>query len=153
MLLSPPFIWAVLGILLIGAEFIVPGFVIFFFGLGALLTSAATLIIPPLREALGFQALLWASLSLLSFALLRKRFSRIFKGTFGNKMEEEAVGKPAEVIEEISPENPGRIKYQGTSWKAVSYTETFKPGDRVRIIEKENLTFTVTGDFLPFEEK
>jgi len=148
MFLSPPFLWALFGLLLLGAEFLVPGFVIFFFGLGAFLTSLATLIIPPLRSALGFQALLWAGLSLLTFGFLRKRFARIFHGAFGNQVEDEALGSTATVVEKITPDTPGRIKYKGTTWRAISYTETLDEGERVKIIERDNLTFTVTKEDL-----
>ncbi len=152
MFLSPPFLWAVFGLLLIGAEFIVPGFVVFFFGMGAILTSLATLFLPFLRGAIGFQALIWTGLSLISFAFLRKKFAAIFKGRLGNKSEEDPLGKIAVVTEEITPDKPGRILFQGTTWRAISYTESFAPGQKVRILESDNLTFTVTGDFLPGQD-
>ena len=45
-------IWAILGLLLILLEFFVPQFVIFFFGVGALLTAAITALVPG-HEQLG----------------------------------------------------------------------------------------------------
>ena len=39
MFTSPPFIWALIGLLLIGSEFLVPGFVIFFFGERSVLSA------------------------------------------------------------------------------------------------------------------
>jgi len=153
MFTSPPFLWALFGLLLIGAEFLVPGFVIFFFGLGAILTSISTLVFPFLKGANGLQALLWTGYSLATFILLRKKFSRLFKGKLGNKaVEDEPIGKVAVVTEEITPEKPGRILFQGTTWRAVSYTETFTPGQKVRILESDNLTYTVSGDFLPEQD-
>ena len=38
------FIWALIGVGCIGLEMLIPGFVIFFFGLGALATALCTLI-------------------------------------------------------------------------------------------------------------
>jgi membrane protein implicated in regulation of membrane protease activity len=75
---------------------------------------------------------------------LRRRFSRIFRGTVLNSTSDERVGKIAVVNEEITPDSPGRVRYQGTTWKAISYTERFKPGDKVEIIEEEDLTLIVS---------
>ena len=43
-------IWAILGLLLILVEFFVPQFVIFFFGVGALVTAAVTALVPGLID-------------------------------------------------------------------------------------------------------
>ncbi len=60
----------------------------------------------------------------------------------------------AKVTEEITPEQPGRIHFQGTSWKAISFTESFKPGETVEILKEDGLTMIVTKSImnLTFEE-
>lgn len=155
MFFSPIFLWALAGLILIGAEFLVPGFVIFFFGVGALITALLTGVVPGLASHLGLQALIWLASTGLFVGFLRKRFTRIFRGTLieggvGNN----EIGRRAVVTERITPDEPGRVKLGGTTWKAISYTEVFEVGDSVDIIEKDNLTFTVTRSVLngPKEE-
>ncbi len=153
MFLNPPFLWALLGLLLIASEMIIPGFVIFFFGTGAIITGILSAIIPGLSGNFALQGLIWILSSILSFSFFRKKFARIFRGTILNREIDSDVGRSAEVIEAISPDKPGRVRYQGTSWKAISYTETFEPGTKVDIVKEENLTFIVSRTILEDKNK
>jgi membrane protein implicated in regulation of membrane protease activity len=153
MFTSPAFLWGVLGVVLIAAEMLIPGFVIFFFGAGALITALLSGIIPAITHEFVLQALVWVASSVFSLVFLRRRFSRAFRGTVFNPIQDEDVGKTAVVTEAITPENPGRVRYQGTTWKAISYTETFSPGEKVEIIKEENLTLVVTAPILPEEDR
>ena len=94
------------------------------------------------------QILIWLGASGLSLALLRRYLSRVFKG--GTLIEDgsEPSGKSAEVIKAISPDKPGRIRFEGTTWIAESYTESLQPGDAVEILEQNGLTMIVTGSIL-----
>ncbi len=144
---GPAFLWGLLGVLLIGSEMLIPGFTIFFFGLGALLTALISLLIPPLADSISTQTILWAASSILSFVFLRRTFQKIFGGTVLNRLPEEGVGERVAVLEDISPEKPGRVRYRGSSWKAVSLTERFSAGDTVEIIESSGLELTVSAPF------
>jgi inner membrane protein len=140
-----PYIWLIVGLILIGLEFAVPGFVIFFFGAGAILTAIATWLIPGLDADIPLQIFIWLLTSFLSLGFLR----RFFRGTFRGKLiesddEEEFRGKLATVTEAIRQNHPGRVHFQGTTWKAVTYDEPVKPGDVVEIMKKENLTLIVS---------
>ena len=75
-----PLIWLIAGLLMIGAEFIIPGFVIFFFGVGAIILSGLTWLIPGLQSNYLLQFIIWIASSGLTLAFLRKFFSKIFKG-------------------------------------------------------------------------
>jgi membrane protein implicated in regulation of membrane protease activity len=140
-----PYIWLFLGLLFIGLEFAMPGFVIFFFGTGALLTSLLCWLVPGLDAQIPLQIMIWLITSFLSLGFLR----RFFRGTFRGRLiqsddEEEFRGKLATVTEAISENHPGRVTFQGTTWKAVTYDEPVKPGDVVEIMKKENLTLIVS---------
>ena len=148
MLTNPAFVWAVAGIVLLVAEFLVPGFVIFFFGVGALLTALASALLPPVAGSIALQGVIWALGSILSLRFLRRRFSRVFRGDTVEGPSTEDVGATVVVTERITPDEPGRVRYRGTSWKAISYTESFVPGDRVQIVQEDNLTLVVTAPFL-----
>ena len=147
MFLEPSFLWGLLGLILIASEMVIPGFTIFFFGLGAWIVAAAGLLIPPLTGNFAWQAILWVTASVVSFALLRRKFKKLFQGTVLNRKTPDVLGDQALVLEDIFPESPGRVRYRGTSWNAVSLTETFKRGDRVSIIEEKGITLTVTAPF------
>ncbi|HUX20238.1 MAG TPA: NfeD family protein, partial [Spirochaetia bacterium] len=143
-----PYIWAAIGLLFMGAEFFLPGFVIFFFGLGSLVTALLSWLLPGLKSHITLQILLWLASSGLSLYFLRRYFSKIFRGNILPNEESEYAGKTAVVLEAITPENPGRVRFQGTSWQAISYDESFAPGDTVEILKEENLTFVVTGSIM-----
>lgn len=147
MLFGPSFLWGLIGLLLIVSEMIIPGFTIFFFGLGALLVSLVALVFPFLSGSFAWQIVLWMAASVFSFVFLRKRFRRLFRGTLLDRMPTDDVGERAVVLEAISPEKAGRVRYRGTSWKAVSLTESFEAGDEVSIIEEDGITLTVTAPF------
>jgi inner membrane protein len=153
MFLSPPFLWSLLGLLLIASEMFIPGFVIFFFGTGAILTGLLSVLIPGVSSSFTFQGIIWILSTVTSFIFFRKKFAKIFRGTILNKEIDSDVGRSAEVIEAITPEKAGRVRYQGTSWKAISYTESFAPGALVDIVKEDNLTFVVSRAFLEESNK
>lgn len=140
------FVWAMIGIVCIGLEMLLPGFVIFFFGLGGLATALCSLI-PFISGQLWLQVFLFIIFSVLSLVFLRKRFSLIFGGTFfdskkGNP-EEVGIGKIAEVIETVGPVKEGRIRFQGTSWKARTLEGEISAGLQAKIISRESMTYTI----------
>jgi len=149
-----PLIWLIAGLLLIGAEFIIPGFVIFFFGVGAIIISALTWLIPGFQSNFILQIIIWLSTSMLTLGFLRKFFSKIFKGKEqGDTGEDEFVCKQATVIEPIEKNKSGRVSFEGTTWKAIAYDENLKAGDIVEILKKDNLTLIVTKTGYDLEEK
>ncbi len=93
-------VWAILGLVLIGSEFIVPEFVIFFFGLGALAMSLLTALLPGLGLQIPLQIVLWLAMSGVSLFALRRTFSRVFKGSlFDRSGDQDAGGQTARVTE------------------------------------------------------
>jgi membrane protein implicated in regulation of membrane protease activity len=143
---EPWFVWALIGIGCIGLEMLMPGFVIFFFGMGGLATALCSLV-PSVAAILWLQILIFIVFSTLSLVFLRKRFSRIFEGTVfdsrkGN-IEEAGIGKIAEVIETAGTVKEGRIRFQGTSWKAHTREGEIPSGSRARIIARESMTYII----------
>ncbi len=149
MFFNPPFLWGLLGVVLIAAEMIIPGFVIFFFGSGALVTALSSGLFSSVESSFAMQGFIWVVSSVLSLVILRRRFSKIFRGTVFNPVGTENVGKTAIVTERITPDKPGRVRYQGTTWKAVSYTETLEPESTVEILQEDNLTMIVSAPIFP----
>ncbi len=140
-----------IGLVLILSEFAVPQFVVFFFGLGALLNALLVALVPGLQPRIPLQILLWAVTSGVSLAFLRRYAARWFRGddlkpgTEGDN----ATGETAVVTERIAPTQPGRIRFRGTTWEAKSFDETIAEGTTVTILQQESLAYIVTaGDLL-----
>ncbi|MBN1412622.1 MAG: NfeD family protein [Spirochaetales bacterium] len=139
-----PLIWLILGVVIMGLEFVIPGFVVFFFGVGALLVAGLSWLVPGLKDNIFLQILIWLASSGLTLGFFRKYFASIFKGkVIKDKGEDEFVMQRATVTEEIKKNKYGRVTFQGTSWKAISYDENIGVGDQVEIMKKDNLTLVV----------
>ena len=144
-LLTPEFIWCILGIIMLLAEFIMPGFVMFFFGVGALFVALLCLITDSL--SINAQLIIFLISSILFLIILRKWFKAVFKGVFNSKdkmpmNKDSYIGETAHVTEKITPCEKGRIEFHGSMWYAESDMEIAK-GAPVVIIEQNNLTFKV----------
>lgn len=143
--LAPEVIWTLLGIFLIFTEFFIPGLVIAFFGVGALIAGLTTWI--GLTGSLASQLFTFILASILLLILLRKYLKETFLGR--SKAENDSrnfnieIGKIVPVIEFIQPgEVGGKVRYQGSNWSA-SAEEPIEPGESVKITGSENLTLLV----------
>ncbi len=139
-------IWAVTGIILIFIEFFIPGLVIIFFGVGALITALLRFLIGT-SFSVPLQLLTFMITSVFLLIILRRYMKKIFKG----KMESEngsenfniEIGRIVPVVEYIqNGEIGGKVKYQGTIWSAQS-EDSIPPGESVEIIGSKNLTLIV----------
>ena len=139
---SPVLIWFLAGIVFLGLELLLPGLVVFFFGVGAWCTA---LVIYCLPMELANQLLLFLSTSLVALALLRSTLKKVFLGRTGEvdamdaKIPGGAVGV---VIEDIIPPSAGKIKYGGSFWQAVADVP-IKKGTVVKVLAKNNLLIKV----------
>ncbi len=144
------FFWSLLGLAAILSEFVVPEFVMFFIGLGALATAGLVAFVPAVAGSIPLQVFSWLAFSVLSMVALRKRFKSAFSGTMFDRKRREtaATGLHAQVVEAISPNSPGRVQFQGTTWRAVSYDEELPEGARVEILKQQGMTLLVTKSML-----
>ena len=136
-------IWLIAGCVLMILELCVPGFIIFFFGAGAIVTALALTISPigPTSQVLVF--LLSALVMLFLFRrFMPKVFSGQQKNTEVSLDEDEYAGETAIVAETISPEKAGKIYFHGSVWNAES-ARLCNAGEQVRIIRRQNLTYIV----------
>lgn len=138
----PELLWFILGLVLFLLELVIPGFFIFFFGLGAWVTALVCLIGEP---GTNLQIVIFAIVSVLSLIGLRKMIQKKFfysKGKESEEVEDEFTGKEAIATGEFGPDNIGKVEFKGTTWKAESNLPV-KNGERVIIIEKENFKLIV----------
>lgn len=139
---SAEIIWFILGIAFFVVEMIMPGFVIFFFGIGAWATALILFFTP---ISLNVQLVIFLLTSLLSLFLLRKYIQKTF---LGSKKENEvdqilaSDGENAVVTDAIKPPGQGKVKYSGTSWQAVADQE-IEVGTIVTILSQDGLVMKV----------
>jgi membrane protein implicated in regulation of membrane protease activity len=113
--------WFGLGVVLFILEIFVPGFVLFFFGLGAIVTFI--LDVTGVMTGLNSQTLCFVLSSLASLIFLRKYFIKIFRGKKDNLHigHDELTGKTGVCVENIIPNEPsGKVEVNGTYWSATS---------------------------------
>lgn len=143
-------IWFIAGVVFFLLELAIPGFVIFFFGIGAWVVGIAALFG---LENLTIQLIIFLAVSILSLIFFRKKVHGIFKGkakTFDSKDDdklgefiEDVIGKKAKVIVDIIPGDiNGKVEFRGTQWEAEA-DEEIKAGAVVEIIGRDSITLKV----------
>jgi membrane protein implicated in regulation of membrane protease activity len=139
---KPELLWFILGLILFLLELVIPGFFIFFFGLGAWAAALACLIWEP---GVNLQIIIFALVSVATLIALRKMIQKKFfyvKDEDAQKVEDEFTGREAVVTEDIGPGTTGKVEFKGTNWKAESKAE-LKAGSRVIITGKEDFKLFV----------
>ncbi len=140
--ISPVLAWFIAGIIFFAVELLLPGLILFFFGIGAWCAALAVYLLP---IELSSQLLIFLAASILTLLLLRSTLKKVF---LGKMLDVDAVDTdiPANatglVIEAINPPAEGKIKYGGSFWRA-SADRAIPVGTTVRILEKKNLTVKV----------
>ena len=146
--------WIVLGVVLIVLELVVPGAVIVFFGVGAILTGI--LVSLGLLEGFGNQLLFFAISSMVLVLLLRKQVAQWFPalGDYNPYNEEEDLsGRIVEVLQDVKPDSDeGQVRYQGTTWKAKSKVSVISAGQKAKITGRDNLLLYVESVSESFSE-
>ena len=133
--------WFIAGVMLVVAEFAVPGVFICFFGVGALLTGTAVWLFPSLPPAA--QIALFAVLGVGVLAGCRRFMPQSFRGS--KKIDDSDIenddiaGAEAVVTEEIAPGAPGKVEFRGSQWTARA-DRVIAVGERASIVRRKNLT-------------
>jgi len=139
---KPEMIWFILGLVLFLLELVVPGFVIFFFGIGAWVAALVCLIANP---GVNLQVIIFAVFSVLSLLAFRKLIQKKFFYTRDNRseaVEDEFTGKEAIAVDDFGSDKNGKVEFKGTNWKAECESEV-KKGQTLVIIKKDNFKLFV----------
>ena len=143
--IPPQYIWILIGVVIMSMELFLPGFILCFFGLGAVLTGLLLIFI---GMSVNVQLIVFAALSIASLVSFRKAAQGYFTGRVSNKpasasQMESHSGESAVVTQDIVPNSPlGKVEFHGTSWNADADVE-IKKGTKVIIVERHDLTFKV----------
>ncbi len=138
--------WLIVGGIVMVAELIVPGGVVFFLGLACLLVAAGIFLglITSWVSALTF----FFISSLLLVISLRFLVSRFAQGDASVSNTDELMDEVDEIVEVIEPIGPaqktGLVKFRGTHWQALSDGSLLAEGSQARIVSRDNITLIVT---------
>ncbi len=140
--ISPIIIWFVVGLVLILMEFIIPGLVIVFFGLGAWIAAIFVSIFPEM--AFWVQMMIFTVFSVGTLVLLRRALKkRFFSNQEGAESEglDDYIGQTA-VVEKAIKDGAGKILFKGVSWSAYA-DEDISEGTKVTIIDKDSIKLKI----------
>lgn len=139
--LNDGLIWFCIGFAFFVMEFLFPGFIFFFFGIGAWVAAFVSFFID---ITLNTQIIIFITSSLVSVALLRNWIKRKFgiTGVNSKQLEDEFVGKIAKAETPIIPGSGGKVEFKGTSWDASS-EEYIAAGEHVMITETKSILLIV----------
>lgn len=139
---KPELIWFIIGLIFLVLELILPGFVVFFFGLGAWVTSLVCLIANP---GTNLQMVIFALTSVITLIAFRRMLKKkIFTTNDINSksVDDEFTGGKALALTSFSKGSNGKVEYKGTTWTATSEKE-ISAGDTVIIMSRENINLIV----------
>jgi inner membrane protein len=141
-LTTPSLLWFLTGVVLFILEMIVPGFILFFFGVGAWITALLSWLLP---IGINSQILIFTVSSVVALLALRRLVRNSFIGDSRNVNEEDSLaekGAHVEILQDIVPPAEGKVKYSGTTWKAISDSPILK-GSLAEIVEQQGLVIKV----------
>ena len=142
--MNSAYFWLAVGLVLMIAEVVTPGFILFFFGLAAVLVGLLSFI-PDVAVSGTLQLLLFAVLSVATLLLLRRQMKAIFTGRSRNgqpEIDDALVGRHAVVTERIAAPRDGKVEVNGVLWSATA-GEAIEAGEPVEVVGREGLTLRV----------
>lgn len=146
-MIDPALYWLIIGVMLFFVEMAVPGFILFFFALGALVTALAAWLTP---ISIAWQLALFIAASLITLLSLRDMIQRKFLTSAPADEDEEkdedvilaVAGERGVVSMTIAPPAEGQIKYAGTFWKAIA-DEKIEEGEIITVVGQKGLVIQV----------
>ena len=138
-------LWLSSGIFLIAVEFLVPGLVMVFVGLGALTVALGMHfghVDGVLEQFITFFVGSIIYLLTLRFLVLRFVPSATRKENIDE--DEEVMGSIVEIVADINSGEYGRVEHSGSTWQArAEGNQTILKGEQVKIIGRDNITWIV----------
>ena len=143
---NPTLLWFLAGLALIFLEFMVPGVILVFFGIGAWAAAVTTHF--GLTASFQFQLLVFAVTSILLLVVLRKWIKGKFYGHVGDVQDQtknidEFTGQNVVVLQDVIPNKmDGAVEFKGARWGAVS-DEHIKKGEMAIITGVDGIILNV----------
>ncbi|MCX7592858.1 MAG: NfeD family protein [Fischerella sp.] len=138
---SSTIIWLLVGAGLCLIELFLPtAFVALMMGISAFVVA---LLSPAFLGKLWLQVVVWLLLSTFLIVLFR----RLLTPPRGKSKIQDAIA--AETLTEIPAGKPGRVLYEGNSWRARCYDDhlAIAPNQKVYVVRREGTTLIVMPDY------
>ena len=137
-------LWAFLGLFLLGSEIVTPGgFYMLFFGIGALVVGA--LVGLGMIQTEWMSWLLFSVFSVASLVILRPTLRRLMTADRGNGTSVDTMGgETPNVLDDHPPRATGKAECRGSTWNAHNAGD--KPllkGQRSRIERVDGITLWI----------
>jgi membrane protein implicated in regulation of membrane protease activity len=137
-------LWIILGVVLIIAEIFTLGFVLFFFGIGALAAALAG----GLGFGFGLQFLVFASVSIALTAMSRTIFAKYFSQTDENAVKMGMDSLPGQIgtvtLASKGALQEGAVKVYGSTWTAFPIDDTpLIQGEKVEVVRVQGSSIYV----------
>lgn len=148
-------LWLIAGIVLIATELFIPGLVVCFLGFGAVIVAVLRWF--GVFTGLAQSFIVWLVTSIALLIVLRRVLLKWVPSESSYTATDEdydAVGSIVEVVQEVSESTQGRIRYAGTTWPATTRHGILLPGQKARLLYRDNLVWIVEAHHeLPAPEK
>ena len=133
-------IWFVAGFVLFLLEFMLPGLILFFFGVGAWIVAILSFFFD---ISLNFQIIIFLGAALLTILLFRRGMKNfLWSRKQNSEIEDEILGKTGIAETMIAPGQNGKISFKGTTWDAAS-EDTIARGENVTIVGNDSILLLV----------
>ena len=135
-----------LAVILLAAELVIFQLSVFWFlfvGIGAFIAAILALVVPGISWFVATAVFFIAS-TITCVGLYRPL--KTWQNKASDMPGNDAIGKPIDIIADISPTAPGKALWSGTEWNAYldeSETETIKAGETAYISRLEGIRLTV----------
>jgi len=137
---NPAVLWFIAGFVFFVLEFAIPGFILFFFAVGAWVVALLSLF---LDLSINAQLIIFLATSLVTILLFRKWVKNIiWTKKHGTELEHEFLGKTGIAETYIGPDQDGKVDFKGTSWNARS-EDIIEKGESVIIAGNESILLIV----------
>lgn len=130
-------IWFIVAFIFIVGELFLPGFVVFFFGVAALIVAFETMIfeINP-----SFQIIQFIVFSGILLFIFHKFFRKEQKQL--SSFDAETKNQLVKVIQDILPPQYGKVIFRGSEWSAESHQKILA-GEMAEIVSHESIRLVV----------
>lgn len=137
---NPAVLWFIVGFVFFILEFAIPGFILFFFAVGAWIVALLSLMFD---LSFNVQLLIFLASSIVTILLFRNWVKNIISSRKqSTELEDEFIGKSGIAETDIKPNQDGKVDFKGTIWDARS-DENILKGEKVTIIGNESILLIV----------
>ena len=140
--ISYSIVWIVSGAAMILAEFLFSGFIVVFFGLGAVIAGIAVAFGVPGSGGIPF--IIFSVSSIVLLVVARNHMKTWFQGDLvGEKnadIDTGIIGDSVEIVSGFDESSPGYgiVRYRGSNWNARSEKEIHQVGTRLQVVDRES---------------